>query len=264
MSSGSANLGLTISNLTEPNNPLPPLPLSHVTSAENFSAIVNKGSLTPLDCDVFGEPLIYFFYGGVFYRPATKRPRKASEQPVAFVFSPEVASTASRFYPFDTGAMASGRFGKWSRSLAQLRAQFEVSANASYGLVSKMVYYLFGNNRRYLSGQPDPENKKRSDPLPLLFDFYTDNLGASGVDHRQLLIECQFKHSVSLDVKLLWVGYPKSKEREFVRLYKQWLQPTIPQKYPYKAHKARPPADIASELEGMARRDVIERYMSMP
>jgi hypothetical protein len=45
------------------------LPLMHITRAYSFDDILDGDTLEPQDCDVFGEKLIYLFYG----RPAAHR-----------------------------------------------------------------------------------------------------------------------------------------------------------------------------------------------
>ena len=44
----------------------PMLPLTHVTRGILAEDIIRKGSVEPSACKLFGEPLVYFYYG----RPA--------------------------------------------------------------------------------------------------------------------------------------------------------------------------------------------------
>lgn len=259
------SLGVTLSNLPDPmpkDCPLP-LPIVHVSIARWFGSIVNSGKLKTTHCKIFRKKLIYFFYGGVFYRPQHKPTRNVAELPVAFVFNPSALKRILQFYPFDTGAMATGRFGNWSNLLMPFSDSFRVAGNRNYELASKIVYYLFGNNDLYIQGEPDPACKKRPDPMPQLYDFYSDDLSDLGADQRQCMIECQSNRAVPLNQDVLWVGFPESMTLEFANLCK-WTKPYIPQFYAYPSHKINSPSEVTAKLEEIARNHVIKRFLRMP
>ena len=46
----------------------PLLPLTHLTDAYRFEKAHQTDELQPRDCKVFGEPLLYLFYGRPSYR----------------------------------------------------------------------------------------------------------------------------------------------------------------------------------------------------
>ena len=83
------------------------LPLVHITRAYAFDEILDDGCLTPVDCDIFGEPLIYLFYGKPAYRAKHgSNARLEFEWPIVFVFHPDKIKNFRRVFPFDTGAFA--------------------------------------------------------------------------------------------------------------------------------------------------------------
>ena len=82
------------------------LPVAHLTTAKWLRSILDAGKLIPRSCRVFHRDLIYFSYGGVFYRTSKMQSENAAELPVAMVFSPEVLDVCTRLFPFDSGAMA--------------------------------------------------------------------------------------------------------------------------------------------------------------
>ena len=78
--------------------PARPPGLVHTCQAYSLDEIMKDDAIKPSMCDVFGEPLAYFFVG----RPAYKRdldPDAAEwELPVCFVFEYDISS-AKRIYP---------------------------------------------------------------------------------------------------------------------------------------------------------------------
>lgn len=260
----SDDLNKVINELSNPSDLPLSLPIVHVSIAKWFKVISDHGKLQPTKCDIFNEKLLYFFYGGVFYRSENKPSRLETELPVAFVFNPSLLNRVSRFFPFDTGGLVKGYFGKWNNALNPMEL-FQINSNQkeSCNLASKIIYYLFKNNESYLQGVPDPSCKTKPDPLPLLFDFYSDDLSDTGADQRQCMIECHFNKIVPLKNELLWVGFPESMTREFSKLCNH-MRPYVPQYYPYKTHTIKKPSEICAKLEEMARIQVIDRYVKLP
>src|SRR5271157_1578136 len=120
------------------------LPVAHLTAARWLKSILQVGSLEPRPCKVFSKRLLYFSYGGVFYRASKLQTERASELPVALVFSPEVLDEVSRLFPFDSGAMAANRFGPdWFRRLGPFDLRFGVNTVDARLDAKKLVYHLF-------------------------------------------------------------------------------------------------------------------------
>jgi hypothetical protein len=61
------------------------LPLAHLTARRWLQAILNVGQLEPRPCKVLSKTVLYFSYGGVFYRTSTLQTERTSELPVALV-----------------------------------------------------------------------------------------------------------------------------------------------------------------------------------
>jgi len=237
--------------------------LVHLSIARWFNSIARNGQLDPIRCTVFNEDLLYLFYGGVFYRPSVGTTRNASEMPVAFVFDPSLLTTILRLYPFDTGGLANGKFGNWGTVLSDFRDTFRVVGDGDFKVASRLVQHLFGSNEHYLSGKADAKCMSLPNPIPKLYEFYSDDLTQFGADHRQCIIECQMATAVAITRTLLWVGFPESMTDDFVTLC-QWIQPYIPQFYSYASHVIKNPAQIAAQLETVAHEQVIARYGRLP
>lgn len=141
-------LAQTLNELSSPVDLPQLLPPVHSSIVRWFSSIAEKGRLEPRKCSVFNKKLLYLFYGGVFYRPPNVSTKKAVELPIAFVFDPRVLSSIFRYYPFDTGAMAGGRFGEWKdkligvRCLSVLSRQSEAFADAWYAIQLEAISSL--------------------------------------------------------------------------------------------------------------------------
>jgi len=238
------------------------LPPTHLTKARWFRIIIERGQLEPQPDTFFKEDILCFFYGGVFYRATNKNMRTQIELPVAFIFEPSILSSFSSYFPFDTGGMSNGRCGEWGEKLISFETTFKVSGG-DHTVPSRMVYHLFETNDNYLRGRPSASLKDKPAPLPLLLDYFTDDLSGNDVDHRQCIIECQAKAPISLTHGLIWVGFPDYLTGEFLELLKL-IEPKVPQYWCYESHAIFNPAQIAAKLEEKAREHVISRYISPP
>jgi hypothetical protein len=249
------NLDRIIKSLPIPSPAPLPLPLAHLTIVRWFDAIAKGGHLVPTRCDVFRTKLLYLSYGGVHYRTANKQSENATELPLAFVFDPTVLGSVERYYPFDTGAVAKKSLGKWT---TRLRPQFKRSLKVEGGdhtVPSKMVHYIYGDNRRYLEGEVDAGCPKRPDPLPFLCQFLSTDLSSRGIDHRQRMIEAQTSKPLSLSKGLIWMAYPEPRTQDYkpvlLKIYSQ-TKPSLPFFYPYGYHKNFNPSAIAERLHSEA------------
>ena len=75
-------------NFIKDYSPQPMLPLMHVTKAETFARYLAKNEkLEPRTCPVFGEALLYFFYGRPAYKLDNENPIITDEYlfPVCFI-----------------------------------------------------------------------------------------------------------------------------------------------------------------------------------
>ncbi len=89
------------------------LPLVHTTEYFNLASIRASHTLQASNCNIFKEPLLYFFYGRPAYRDSsqTSPTRDVGFYPICFVFQPDtVCKKVKRLYPFDTGASQHGLY----------------------------------------------------------------------------------------------------------------------------------------------------------
>src|SRR5260370_41910934 len=82
------------------------LPIVHSTDLYLFREIRRKGELLPTDCEVYGQQILYFFYGRPSYRTHAKLDTVNAKAllPVCLVLERAVLQHAERIVAFDTGA----------------------------------------------------------------------------------------------------------------------------------------------------------------
>jgi hypothetical protein len=258
-----SSLEKALDRLNSPDDAPWPLPLAHLSIARWFDSIAVEGSLLPRRCKVFNEELLYLSYGGVFYRPKHLQTEKATELPLAFLFDPSLLDSVAASYPFDTGAMAEGKFGpEWSARFPSFRTDFRVKPKRKSSRVSDLVFHLFGTNKSYLRGEPSASCETKPDPLPLLYRFLSADLFSVGVDHRQRTIECMSSTHVPLNRSLIWIGFPDILGADLIKIYRL-TKPWLPEFFAYPYHRNFDPKEIAAKLEHEAGK-LIERFAALP
>jgi hypothetical protein len=81
------------------------MPLTHITKGVGANDIGLSYSVKATDCNVFQEPLAYFFYGRPAYRVGGDGSiKREAACPFCFIFDSELIKKAKYIYPFDTGA----------------------------------------------------------------------------------------------------------------------------------------------------------------
>ena len=241
------------------------LPLAHLTARRWLQSILNVGKLEPRPCKVFSKTVLYFSYGGLFYRTSTSQTERPSELPVGLVFSPNMMSVISQLFPFDSGAAADNRFGvDWSRRLAPFASRFSVTTTDALRDARRLVYHLFESNSRYLGGRPSAIGRLKQDPFPLLLDFLNCDLSSLKVDHRQRTIEAISEVAIELGKHLLWIGIPQFRTSSVLKELHRWTAPNVLPFYTYDFTKNFNPSEMAARLEENARECVINRYANFP
>lgn len=181
------------------------LPLVHSTRSSTFRAVSRGSRLSPRECPVFAEKLLYFFYGRPAYRVNSPRVHDIGYCPICFVLKPNTRIRVVRAFPFDSGAVRGGRvsdfipadcfgFFRLRRSLRDAR------------LVVKALYqengeYLLGNVKKRLQGVPAKGLVRRY--VELLRDSSTE-----ASDDRRSAVEIQTNQDVDLASQLLAVVLP--------------------------------------------------------
>lgn len=189
------------------------LALMHVTIGNWLSTIVQYQELRPQHCDVLGRNALYFSYGAPYYRPKNRQTQDSLEFPVVFVFTPEILSSFTRFYPFDTGALASGVLGSELHDIGGLDELYVQNDP------NRLVSCFYKSNKRYLQGKVQ-HSVPKIQPIPTIRKYLDKDLSSKGVDQRQRTIECVADQRISLLEHLLYVVYPISMSKKIRHLWK--------------------------------------------
>jgi hypothetical protein len=257
---GPSELGLAL-NAVSPKKPLPPeLPVAHLTIARWLTPILNAGALLPRRCAVFDEDLLYFSYGGVFFRPDKRPTENASELPVGLVFTPEVLDRCSRLFPFDSGAMMKRLFGdQWFQTMHPFEQRFAITNGNLNHAARALVACLYAENHRYLEGRPIKDLGSAPTALQVLHAFLSENFTAKAVDHRHRSIEALTKVPVSLGEDLMWIGLPMHRLAKAKKILRGQMR-KLPVFYTYSWSRNHSPDAIAEVLQREAQRTLISSY----
>lgn len=230
------------------------LAAAHVTVGRYLSSIVDRGSLRPRYCEVLDRDVLYFSYGAPYYRPWNRQTEDLLEFPIVLLFGVEALSLFSRFYPFDSGAVATQLFGPhWSAELHDLEELYATHRP------ERLVACFYESNQNYLRGKVAAQVPNQS-PLPSIHAFLADNISSIGADQRQRTIECVTEAAVTLTRNLLWIAYPNGLAREVGALWN--LCPNKFRHYAYDQDTNDNPASLMSHLRMEAKE--IFKYLYMP
>ena len=186
------------------------LPLVHSTRCEKFADIAKARSLIPQLCPVFGEPLIYLFYGRPAYR--SKNGSTPSTDiaycPVCFVFKPyTISAQLIRLFPFDSGASKGGLFEPHISRTDTDNFQLSLTLESA----RRTINFFFETNAKFFVGEP-----KRGLFIPdaeleaLNYYQLVSHEGDEAYDDRRSAIEVQANIAIELRDTLLAVILPFS------------------------------------------------------
>lgn len=169
----------------------------HTTDAFRLRKIIADGVFAPSHCDVFGEELLYFFYGRpAFRREESEQVRLSSRAPVSVILSPDLSDKGRRLFPFDSGAFSS-HYSQWMHHGMKL-ADFELACPGD--APQRSVAAFFGTNADYLRASPSQP------PKPYQGEFEVESVvellkdpGSSKADDRRLAVELQVSRPVAFD-----------------------------------------------------------------
>lgn len=154
----------------------------------------------PEQCKVFGEWLVYLFYGRPAYKVHIDYPEQRLTDeylPVAMVLDPGCVAAVRRAFPFDSGAFHGGAYSGVLHKHARL-TDFELEPSVESA--RKVVGAFFGSNENYLLGQasvgrlPDAFDDPEANAHRALITGGTE----VDVDDRRYTIEIQTEEAITL------------------------------------------------------------------
>lgn len=259
-----SNLQDILPKLRKPKRFPTALPLIHVSKSgkSGFEQIINQLSLSPSNCKVFNQYLLYFSYGSVFYDTGNQPTRDITKLPICFLFRPIILPKMSYYYPYDTGAAKFNKYGKHSEHLSNNFNRYKVNNNSNIQIEAsrQLVYYIYGTNKNYIIGKIKTKvQKKLCNSLLELFEFFEDK-NVEECDERQYTIECQTKQDITLRNNLEWIAFP-DRYYDLVGQLFNTMQPLPPYRYAYDTGTVNHPLKIMGEIRAAAHKYINNKYL---
>ena len=186
----------------------PLLPLTHVTSCFRAEQVLRGGRLDTAECQVFGEPLVYFFYGRPAYRLKDAAVIKREVfSPFCFVFRPALIESASAIHAFDSGAL-SARLYNHVLADEMRPADFRLDCPEA---ANKLINGVFQSRADYLMGDISKIRNVNVSRYQFAAQSYLDLLGSPGrnePDDRAYTIEVISRSSHNLSGNLMAMVMP--------------------------------------------------------
>ena len=230
------------------------LPLVHSSRCEWASSLAGTPELQPRRCSVYGEDLLYLFYGRPAYRIKDRGFHEIAYCPICFILKLNRYSLShKRVLPIDSGGVTDGRFSPHIDSVQRDSLELDASVDSA----QKLVEVVYKDNRSYLKGvcQPLTEFADASDDLVKQYVNMLHDVEVSRADDRRSAVEFQTTTRVSLQNDLQAVVLPEALLDEYglrQAILKEWN--ALPITYP--TFNATSP----SEYTGVIRDRVITFY----
>jgi hypothetical protein len=140
--------------------------LAHVTNMNSLRDMLRTGSISPKHDKLFGEDLVYFFYGRPTYKGAWRAGKRAADilerAPVCIVLRTDGLEKPHRVFPFDTSVLSSlisrQKHADWPK-LQDYECAVDDWAPRS------LVANLWGDNDAYMRGNIDLDIHDRDSAL---------------------------------------------------------------------------------------------------
>lgn len=197
---------INLNQLVHDCNPFTPfLYLTHTTIVTSFRDIVKEKKISKKKCNIFGDELIYLFYGRADYSPNTlpKYHSVVGQMPVTILVKCDPFSSFFRISPFDTGAFITNKFkdvfGIKTQDENKLYFNNNLALNNNYDTPSKLVTLFYSNSKNFVSGTFSP-----SATITHCLDArnckdLADNRTNANYDGRNTSIEVQVNMDIPLD-----------------------------------------------------------------
>jgi hypothetical protein len=126
------------------------MPLTHISRGIGAEDIIRSGSVNATDCEVFNEPLAYFFYGRPAYRISGDGAIKVEAAcPYCFIFDARLIKKAKSILAFDTGAFERRLY---KHILADEMNVEDFSLECDETRPNRVIAAVFSSMRTYFDG----------------------------------------------------------------------------------------------------------------
>jgi len=190
------------------------LPLVHTTRCEKFDGVRTSNQIEEPVCDVFGEPIVYLFYGRPAFQPVSGSAPSATLDPcpVCFVFAPQtIGRGVKRVFACDSG----GVYREFFTPHLYQADRDEMELDPALTSAQKLVSLMFGDNAKYLLGDAKAAVPPSFSPGSAAARYHalltTTVQLVGGGDDRRSAIEVQIGSPLPLDHHLRYVVLPNQK-----------------------------------------------------
>lgn len=232
------------------------LPLTHITDGLRLREIVEAGQIEPINCEILGEPLLYFFYGRPAYRPNGKHEPSSlqSYAPACFVLPPGTVKI-KRAFPFDSGAFEAGRFNDF-RHHRMVLEDFHLEPDRK--APQQLITLFYGSLERYFENKPIAEMEIPASEFEVeAYHVMARAEGNKNFDDRATTIEIQTSDSIALTSKVSAVIMPSNfmKDQSIIEPLEKCGASIIPYEYVRQMR----PSEYPSLFYDKIRRHYVER-----
>lgn len=191
---------------------IPLLPLMHSCECFNARKILNERELKTQYCKVFGENLLYFYYGKPSYPVGEKVDRyrtDAEYSPVCFLLDARKVQIY-KVYPFDSGAFFNDIYSDFFHRNMRIN-DFELPCTIEG--INTYLSFMFGDNENYFDGIAIKRNSVGDPYFDALLTMMTAE-GSMKFDERARTVEVISKENVQLKDALKCVILPSNLLRD--------------------------------------------------
>lgn len=188
------------------------LPLMHSCECFDSRNIFESGQIEARSCKVFGEKLLYFFYGKPSYPVGEKIKENRTDIeycPVCFIVSLDEIEIY-KVFPFDTGAFKANRYAEFLHRNMRLD-DFELTSSRSG--IQEYIQIFFGNNQNYIQGEAIIKNVLESPCVKALVSILNATSNTS-FDERANTVEVISHKSILLKDAVECVILPENLLRD--------------------------------------------------
>ena len=174
----------------------PALPFFHSCEAKFLQSILDSRELQPRPCKVYGENLLYLFYGKPAYKSGEISHSSLSfMMPMCFIINYEAVCDVKRIVAFDSGA-----FPMYKDHFHESMTTKEFELTPSKSVLKKMIGYFYTGNESYFNGKPKQELVY--DPIHFQIEGYHSLIKTQNkaeIDDRKASLEVQVTAAIPLN-----------------------------------------------------------------
>lgn len=219
--------------------------VAHVTNYNYLRCDIKYHQLRPRFCKEFDKSVVYLSYGLPFYKPKEGGYiSDASRFPIVIFFCSDVNDLIDDYYPFDTGAVLKGYFGKKWYKLKKID-DYKIKK-----VPERMVSAYYESNENYSIGKVRSELMCDDEKVKEVYNFLKDRFNSGKIDQRHRTIECVKYGSLEMNGNIYRIAFPSKfmlNIEQFIDKYKYNL--TKEKLCPYETDFCEEPGEVVTHIK---------------